>query len=100
MSAREQEKTVVLNLAGCQYVGEIHQRIKEAFDFPDFYGENWHAFYDLALMDSPAETVIVCGVGKMSKGLSRQLELMVESLEKVKKRRARLGGTFEYEIQE
>ena len=39
----KKEKIVTLDLTGCRYLGEIHQRIKKAFDFPDFYGENWSA---------------------------------------------------------
>ena len=38
------EDVIVLDLMKCNYIGEIHQRIKETFDFPDYYGENWHAF--------------------------------------------------------
>lgn len=33
----EQEKIITLDLTGCKYLGELHQRIKKAFDFPDFY---------------------------------------------------------------
>lgn len=35
----EQEKIITLDLTGCKYLGELHQRIKEAFDFPDFTGK-------------------------------------------------------------
>ena len=34
----KEEKIVTLDLTGCKYLGEIHQRIKKAFNFPDFYG--------------------------------------------------------------
>ncbi len=96
----EQENTVVLDLAGCQYVGQLHQRIKEAFDFPDFYGENWDAFYDLASMDSPANKVIICGVAEMSAGLSNQLSRLIAALERVKKHRARFSETYEFEVRD
>ncbi len=96
----EQKKTVVLDLTGCQYVGELHQRIKEAFDFPDFYGENWDAFYDLASMDSPAETVIVCGVAKMSAGLSNQLRHLIAALERVKKHRWMFSEAYDFEVRD
>ena len=43
----EEKKIITLDLTGCKYLGEIHQRIKKAFNFPDFYGENWSAFDDL-----------------------------------------------------
>lgn len=42
----EDNKCVILDLTDCRYLGELHRRIKVAFDFPDYYGENWDAFYD------------------------------------------------------
>ena len=30
----EQERIITLDLTGCKYLGEIHQRIKKTFDFP------------------------------------------------------------------
>ena len=35
----KEKKIVTLDLTDCKYQGEIHQRIKKAFHFPDFYGE-------------------------------------------------------------
>lgn len=37
---------VLLNLTGCKDWGTLHQRIHEAFGFPDYYGENWDAMWD------------------------------------------------------
>ena len=39
-------ETVILDLSDCKYVGELHQKIKDAFIFLDYYGENWDAFWD------------------------------------------------------
>ena len=36
----EQKKTITLDLTDCKYLGEIHERIKIAFDFPEWYGAN------------------------------------------------------------
>ena len=60
---------VILDLTDCRYLGELHQRIKVAFDFPDYYGENWDAFYDLICTDSKAEMIIILGKNEMSKSL-------------------------------
>jgi RNAse (barnase) inhibitor barstar len=37
------EKVILPDLTGCKFLGELRQRIKKAFDFPDWYGENWDA---------------------------------------------------------
>ena len=37
---------VLLNLDGCKDWGGLHQRIRKAFGFPDYYGENWDAMWD------------------------------------------------------
>ena len=33
-------KTIELDLTGCKYLSEIHERIRIAFDFPEWYGAN------------------------------------------------------------
>ena len=42
----EHNHTVILDLSNCKDLYELHQQIKIAFDFPDYYGENWDAFWD------------------------------------------------------
>ena len=37
---------VFLSLNGCRDWGTLHQRIRKAFGFPDYYGENWDAMWD------------------------------------------------------
>ncbi len=96
----EDNKTVVLDLSSCKRLLEMHRRIKEAFEFPDFYGENWDAFYDLMRMESTAEKVIIRGVSTMSESLSRQLEMMKATLESVKKHHAKYHIPFEYRFED
>lgn len=31
----EDKKIITLDLTGCKYLGEIHERIRIAFDFPE-----------------------------------------------------------------
>ena len=54
-------KIVVLDLTGCKYLGEIHKKIKEAFDFPDWYGETWSSFWDLIRSDCDVNKVVIKG---------------------------------------
>lgn len=96
----EDNKCVVLNLTGCKYVGELHQRIKVAFDFPDYYGENWDAFYDLICTDSKAERIMIIGKSEMSKNLENELERMSDTLDDAKDHLAGFGISLEYEIEE
>ena len=80
----EEKKVVTLDLTGCKYLGEIHQRIKQAFDFPDFYGENWDAFWDL--LNEPRENtvVMVYGLTKLPKKLESSGKMIVDLLEENK----------------
>ena len=74
-------KTIELDLTGCKHVIEIHERIREAFDFPEWYGENWDAFWDLLWSECDANMVIVKGENTLPKELDEQLAIMHEILE-------------------
>lgn len=36
----------ILDFRHIKSYDEVHKIIREAFDFPDYYGENWSAFWD------------------------------------------------------
>lgn len=96
----EDNKCVILDLTDCRYLGELHQRIKVAFDFPDYYGENWDAFYDLICTDSKAERIIIKGKSEMSKNLENELERMIDTLDDAIEHLAGFEISLEYEIEE
>ena len=52
-------KTIILDLTGCKSLWDIHERIRKAFDFPEWYGKNWDAFWDLLRTECDANTVIL-----------------------------------------
>lgn len=56
------KKTITLDLTGCTSLGELHLRMKQAFDFPDFYGQNWSAFWDLLWSECDAQCIVVVGL--------------------------------------
>ncbi len=38
---------ITIDLDNCKYLGEIHKILKDKFGFPEYYGENWDALWDL-----------------------------------------------------
>ena len=91
---------VTLDLTDCKYMGALHQRIKEAFHFPDYYGENWDAFYDLMCTDSKAEKVIIRGVTDAPKTIQLAIVEMVDTLQDVQAHHKRFGKVLSYEIED
>ena len=77
-------KIVHLNLTDCKYIDDLHERIRVAFDFPEWYGENWDAFWDLLWRECDADKVIITGEHTMPKEFDRELAVMHELLEKRK----------------
>ena len=94
----KKEKIVTLDLTGCKYLGEIHQRIKKAFDFPDFYGENWSAFWDLLRSECDADKVIVLGEKTVSEELRPSVKMIYKILKEFQEHHAKYGDQVEIEI--
>ena len=94
----KQEKIITLDLTGCKYLGEIHQRIKKAFDFPDFYGENWSAFDDLLWSECNVDKVVIIGEKTVLKELVPSIGMINGILQEFKEHRAKYGELIEIEI--
>ena len=94
----EEKKTVTLDLTGCRYLGELHQRIKKAFEFPDFYGENWDAFWDLLWSECDANKIVVVGGTTVAEELAPSVEMIKKILNDLKEDRMKYGETIEIEI--
>lgn len=94
----EYKHIVRLDLTDCKYLGELHQRIKEAFEFPDYYGENWDAFYDLMRMESTADKVIIIGRSSARQSLQGSIDKMIATLEDTKRYLAKYGDILDYEM--
>lgn len=90
--------TVILDLTGCKYILELHERIKKAFGFPDYYGRNWDAFNDLMRGECAAEKIIIVGAGTMPKEFKGQIDMMCKILEENKQHCAKYGEKLEYEF--
>ena len=94
----KKQKVVTLDLSGCQSLGEIHQRIKKAFAFPDFYGENWSAFWDLLWSECDADRIVVLGLGCFPEKYQWHIDKMQEILQRPKEHRAKYDEQIEIEL--
>ena len=84
----EEYSEIVLNLEGCQYLGELHSRIKETFSFPDYYGENWDALWDC--LDGRFDETVnfkvkIYGYNSLDKKIREHCATMLEVFEDVHK---------------
>ena len=92
-------KIIELDLTGCKYLDEIHERIKIAFGFPEWYGKNWDAFWDLLWSECDADKVIIKGENTLPDDFSLSLSKMHEVLDdNIVFRRENNLNIFSYEI--
>ena len=91
-------KIIELDLTGCEYQYDMHEKIKAAFDFPDWYGMNWDAFDDLLWSECDADKVIVKGEKSLPKELENAVKIMHEILEENKQFWINSKCPFDYEI--
>jgi RNAse (barnase) inhibitor barstar len=94
----DEKKIITLDLTGCKYLGELHQRIKIAFDFPDGYGENWDAFWDFLWSECDADKVEILGEHTLSKEFNWHVEKMHEILQRNKDDHKQYGWDFDFEV--
>ncbi len=92
-------KIIELDLTGCKYLSEIHERIRIAFDFPEWYGKNWSAFWDLLWSECDADQVVIKGEHGLPKEFDMPLSKMHEALEdNIKFRKDNNLEPFSYKI--
>ena len=74
-------KKIVLDFTNCN---DMHKLLKEIFEFPDYYGENWSAFWDCLrdFYDSPS-IVEIYGLYKLPKEFDEDIEIMLRILDRL-----------------
>ena len=92
------KKTATLDLTGCRYLAELHQRIKEALDFSEYYGGNWDAFWDCINRDCDVDIVTIVGSSKVAEDLKPEVQKMIEILEENKQFWAYSDCPFDYSV--
>ena len=92
------DNVIVLDLTDCKYIGEIHLRIKETFVFPDYYGENWHAFKDAFITVGVPDKIEIKGVTSIPSRLKGEIHKMMDTLESMKQDLLNYGLDFDFEL--
>ena len=92
-------KIIELDLTGCTSLYDIHEKIRVAFDFPDWYGKNWDAFWDLLWSECDADKVMIKGANSLPDEFERHRQKLYEILERNVAFRKKLSfNPFSYEI--
>ena len=96
---------IKLDLTGCTHIIDMHDRIAKAFDFPDYYGKNWDAFWDLIGGPWDYIDVQIQGIYSLPDYLKESGEMMISLLERSKEHQEELLRThpqfdyhFEYSV--
>ena len=80
---------ICVDLSGCKYACQIHNKLKESFGFPEYYGKNWSAFWDclrdFASSEDVDRFVVVRGLDQISEDLKDYSQKMIEIMERAEK---------------
>ena len=77
-------KQAIIDFSNCKYLADVHQRIKDALEFPSGYGGNWSAFEDYLRFECSVNQIIVKGISTVNKELLPHLFTMQEIMERQK----------------
>ncbi|MBQ3004498.1 MAG: barstar family protein [Clostridia bacterium] len=94
----ENMKITTLDLTDCKYIMDLHERIRIAFDFPECYGANWHAFWDFLWSNTDVNKAIIIGANTMPRELQPSVEHMKKILERMKLHCEKYDDFFDYEF--
>ena len=74
-----------IDFRNIKYYLEVHTIIKEALDFPDYYGENWDAFWDcLTDMYGDPIHIEIIGLEVIERKFGDSAKKMIEILKRFK----------------
>ncbi|ODG92937.1 barnase inhibitor [Gottfriedia luciferensis] len=73
---------VTIDVSDIKTKKDLHILLKEKLSFPDFYGENWDAFWDAitGLVAPLPKKIIFIGWSDLKKALPRDTKIMKECL--------------------
>ncbi len=76
----------ILDFRRVKSYDEVHKIIREAFDFPDYYGENWSAFWDCLtdMVGIDPIHVQIFGLERFRSKFPEQCTTMLDILERLR----------------
>ena len=80
------ENPIILDFNKNRNLWDIHVMLKEKFGFPDYYGKNWDALWDLMrdlFYEDYAYTVELHGFYSLPKDLQEKCKIMLEVFDDV-----------------
>ena len=98
MSKNNDKKIIILDFTGCKTWWDYHERIRVEFDFPQWYGKNWDAFWDLLSTSYDVGKVKIIGENTLKKEFNEYIKMTHEILDDNIIHQAKLGEKFEYEV--
>ena len=91
-------KKATVDLTDCKYIIELHERIRIALDFPEWYGKNWDAFWDMINRNCEYNYITIKGSNTVSEKLKGSVKKMRDILEENKQDWAHSDCPFDYEF--
>lgn len=91
-------KKATIDLTGCKYLMDLHERIRVALDFPKGYERNWDAFWDLLHRECEYDFITVVGANMVADELKPAVETMQNLMQKDKDYWANSKHPVDYEF--
>jgi DNA-binding MarR family transcriptional regulator len=95
---KENEKNlevINLDLRGCKFYFEVHERIAKAFNFSERYERNWDAFRQLIYGEKNPLLVRILGLRGLPESWKRDMDKMLDILDEKKQN---FPGSFDYQL--
>ena len=84
-SMYEYRAPYIIDFTNVKYYLQVHEIIKEALDFPDYYGKNWDAFWDcLTDMVGRQTNIEIYGFDTLQQKFSEDANLFIEIIKEFK----------------
>ena len=82
----QHKENYILDFSGAKTWIDIHAIIEKEFDFPDYYGANWDAFWDCItdFIDSRGLDLEIIGLDKIYSEFKEDADILVELLKDLK----------------